>query len=181
MRAAQVSAAAGLLMNGGRALAFSSPVLAPLSGSRSLSFDNLHTQESLRLVYAVGSDFVPQSLNRLNVFLRDHYSGTVGHMDPQLFDVLFRLRQVIGSRESFQVISGYRSPATNENLRETRAGGVAKHSLHMDGKAIDIRLPGTSLSDLHGAALSLQVGGVGFYPRENFVHIDTGRVRRWGG
>ena len=162
MRAAQVSAAAGLLMNGGRALAFSSPVLAPLSGSRSLSFDNLHTQESLRLVYAVGSDFVPQSLNRLNVFLRDHYSGTVGHMDPQLFDVLFRLRQVIGSRE-------------------TRAGGVAKHSLHMDGKAIDIRLPGTSLSDLHGAALSLQAGGVGFYPRENFVHIDTGRVRRWGG
>lgn len=147
--------------------------------ARALSFDHTHTGEHIALVYALGEQFVAQALNNLNHFLRDHYSGEVGLIDPQLFDLLHRLRQELGADQPFQVISGYRSAATNSLLRNTRGGGVAKHSLHMDGKAIDVRLPGVSLTDLRDAALSLRAGGVGFYPREQFVHVDTGRVRTW--
>ncbi len=155
------------------------PALASLPSSRSLSFDNLHTNERIALVYAVGPEFVPQSLSRLNLFLRDHYSGIVGQMDPQLYDLLYTLRAKLGTQERFEVISGYRAPATNSMLKNTRGGGVAKHSLHMEGKAMDIRLPGVALEDLRDAAISLRAGGVGFYPRERFVHVDTGRVRTW--
>ena len=88
-------------------------------------------------------------------------------------------RQELGTQQPFEVISGYRSPATNDTLRSTRGGGVAKHSLHMVGKAIDVRLPGVPLTELRDAALSLRQGGVGFYPSEQFVHLDTGPVRRW--
>ena len=101
-------------------------------------------------------------------------------MDPTLFDVLHRITLALNTQTSFQVISGYRSAKTNDRLRTTRGGGVAKRSLHMDGKAIDIRLPGVPLAELRDAALSLKAGGVGFYPRDQFVHIDTGRVRSWG-
>ena len=89
------------------------------------------------------------------------------------------MRRELGVQTPFQVISGFRSPKTNANLRSTRGGGVAKRSLHMDGQAIDVRLPGVELSDLRDAALSLRLGGVGFYPRDQFVHLDTGRVRNW--
>ena len=123
---------------------------------------------------------MPQAHTRLNWFLRDHYSGEVGTMDPKLFGLLHELRSILAPKAAFDVISGYRSPTTNAFLRRTRAGGVAKRSLHMDGMAIDIRLPGVPLADLRDAAVSLQAGGVGYYPRENFVHIDTGTVRRWG-
>jgi len=148
--------------------------------ARSLSFDHTHTGEHLALVFARGDDVLPQAQQSLNHFLRDHYSGTVGQIDPTLFGVLFALRQELKTDTPFQVISGYRCPATNDRLRRTRAGGVAKRSLHMDGMAIDIRLPGVPLTDLRDAAESLQAGGVGFYKSDNFVHIDTGRVRRWG-
>ena len=97
-----------------------------------------------------------------------------------LFGLLFALRRELGSDAAYQVISGYRCPATNDRLRRTRGGGVARHSLHMDGMAIDIRLPGVPLADLRDAAQSLSGGGVGFYKTENFVHVDTGRVRHWG-
>jgi uncharacterized protein YcbK (DUF882 family) len=132
-------------------------------------------------VYATGEQYVPQALGSLNHFLRDHYSGEVGQMDPQLFDLLHGVRQALTTRTqlSYQIISGYRGPITNERLRTTRGGGVAKHSLHLEGKAIDIRLPGVPLAELRDAALSLKAGGVGYYPGEQFVHIDTGRVRRW--
>ena len=132
------------------------------------------------MIYAVGGSVLPQAQSRLDVFLRDHYTGDVGAIDPQLFDLLYRLRTTLGTRMPLQVISGYRSPFTNERLRTTRAGGVAKRSLHMDGKAIDIRIPGVALADLRDAAISLHAGGVGFYSRENFVHVDTGSVRTWG-
>ncbi|MHA7680284.1 YcbK family protein [Cupriavidus sp. PET2-C1] len=153
--------------------------LASLPDARSLSFEHTHTGERIAVVYAVGDQFMPESLAALNRFLRDHYSGQVGVIDPQLFALLYRLRQTLCCAAPFQVISGYRSPATNARLRQTRGGGVASHSLHMDGKAIDIRLPGVALSDLRDAALSLHAGGVGFYPQEQFVHADTGRVRAW--
>lgn len=166
-------AATGLMGTGAHAWAFPST-------PRSLSFDHTHTNERINLVFAQGDNFLPQALNRLNTFLRDHYNGAVGMMDPQLFDGLYRIRQALGTRASYEVISGYRSPATNSMLKETRGGGVARHSLHMEGKAIDVRLPGVPLAELRDAARSLQLGGVGFYSHEQFVHIDTGRVRTWG-
>jgi uncharacterized protein YcbK (DUF882 family) len=153
--------------------------LASRPDARSLAFDHTHTGERLSLVYAMGERYVSDALRSLNRFLRDHYSGDVGSIDPQLFDLLHRVKTQLGASQSFQVISGYRSPVTNRTLRSTRGGGVATRSLHMDGKAIDIRLPGVPLSDLRDAALSLRAGGVGYYPRDQFVHIDTGRVRSW--
>ncbi|UDM49927.1 DUF882 domain-containing protein [Cupriavidus sp. MP-37] len=153
--------------------------LAGLPDARTLAFDHTHTGERVSLVYAVGDRFVPEALTALNGFLRDHYSGKVGTIDPQLFDLLFQVRRELGTDKPFQVISGYRSPATNSRLRNSRGGGVAKHSLHMDGKAIDIRLAGVSLADVRDAAKSLQGGGVGYYETDQFVHIDTGRVRYW--
>ncbi|SOY53895.1 conserved hypothetical protein, DUF882, COG3108; putative exported protein [Cupriavidus taiwanensis] len=153
--------------------------LAGLPDARTLAFDHTHTGERVSLVYAVGDRFVPEALTTLNGFLRDHYSGKVGAIDPQLFDLLFQVRRELGTDKPFQVISGYRSPATNSRLRNSRGGGVARHSLHMDGKAIDIRLAGVSLADVRDAAKSLQGGGVGYYESDQFVHIDTGRVRYW--
>jgi uncharacterized protein YcbK (DUF882 family) len=147
--------------------------------ARALAFFHTHTQERIEIVYAVGDGYVPQALGSLNRFMRDHYTGDVGVIDPVLFDLLHRVRLELGCAQSFDVISGYRCPATNGRLRSTRGGGVAQRSLHMDGRAIDVRLPGVALADLRDAALSLRAGGVGYYPRESFVHIDTGRVRSW--
>ena len=146
---------------------------------RRLAFHHTHTGESIALVYAVGDSYVPEALIALNHFLRDHYSGDVGAIAPPLLDQLHRLQQTLGADQPFQVISGYRSPATNTALRQTRGGGVAKHSLHMEGRAIDIRLPDVALADLRDAALSLRAGGVGYYPGERFVHVDDGPLRRW--
>lgn len=156
------------------------PAAGAGGGVRELAFNHTHTRERINLVYAVDSAYVPDALGRLNLFLRDHYSGTVGHMDPLLFDQLHQVRTLLGARMPFEVISGFRCPETNENLRQTRAGGVAKRSMHMEGRAIDVRLPGVPLAELRDAALSLQAGGVGYYPADQFVHMDTGRVRRWG-
>ena len=149
---------------------------------RVLAFNHTHTRERIDLTYAVNDQYVPDALKTLNRFLRDHYSGTVGQMDPQLFDLLHQVRHALGgtSLPAFEVISGYRCPETNNHLRNSRGGGVAKRSLHMEGKAIDVRLPGVPLAELRDAAISLEAGGVGYYPSEQFVHIDTGKVRRWG-
>lgn len=174
--AAQIAASTLLIGGAGRALA-----AAPASAleTRQLSFNHLHTQERIALVYAQGAQFVAPALTRLNHFLRDHYSGEVGVIEPELFNVLHGVRRVLGTDIPFDVISGFRTAHTNETLRTTRGGGVAKHSLHMEGKAIDVRLPGVPLTELRDAAMSLQAGGVGYYERDNFVHIDTGRVRSW--
>lgn len=157
------------------------PALATEADVRSLALDHTHTGEQLALVYAQGEQYVPDALASLNHFLRDHYTGDVGVIDPNLFDLLHRVRLELGVSQSFEVISGYRCPTTNETLRITRSGGVARRSLHMDGKAIDVRLPGVPLSELRDVALSLQAGGVGYYPAEQFLHLDTGRVRSWQG
>lgn len=151
----------------------------PPDGAREIAMAHLHTRERIATVYAIGTQFLPQALGSLDHFLRDHYSGEVGRMDPQLYELLQRVRRELGSAKAFEVISGYRSPATNHHLRSSRGGGVARRSLHMEGRAIDVRLPGVALTDLRDAALSLRAGGVGFYAEQNFVHIDTGPVRRW--
>lgn len=172
--------AQAMLLGGALGLA-GKPARASVPSARSLMLDHTHTRERIDLVYASGEQYLPQALGSLNHFLRDHYSGEVGQIDPQLFDLLHNVRQVLGGGVplSYQIISGYRGPLTNARLRSTRGGGVAKRSLHMEGKAIDIRLPGVPLAELRDAALSLKAGGVGYYPRDQFVHVDTGRVRTW--
>lgn len=163
----------------GAALPLAKPALAALPTARSLELDHTHTGERLSVVFALGDRYLPEGLQRLDWFLRDHYSGEVGSIDPQLFDLLFQLRQELGCEQPFQIISGYRCAQTNARLRRTRSGGVAKQSLHMQGKAIDLRIAGVSLVDLRDAAMSQGAGGVGFYPDDEFIHLDTGRVRSW--
>lgn len=171
------------LMMGGMLLPFAQKTLASLPASlpnaRSLAFKHTHTGEQIDLTYAIDGSYVPDALTSLNRFLRDHYTGEIGRIDPQLFDLLHHLKLTLGCTDPFHVISGYRCPETNQNLKNTRGGGVAKHSLHMDGKAIDIRLPEIPLAEVRDAALSLRLGGVGYYPHEQFVHVDTGRIRHW--
>jgi len=157
--------------------------LASLAASRlpekAVSLYNIHTGESLtKAVYWAEGSLIPETLEEINFLLRDFRTGEVKEIQPGLYDLLFSLRRKLGVSEPFHVISGYRSPATNAMLRAT-SNGVACHSLHMQGKAIDIRLPGMELASLHRAALDLRRGGVGYYPKSDFVHVDIGRVRHW--
>jgi uncharacterized protein YcbK (DUF882 family) len=145
---------------------------------RSLAFKNLHTGESLRATFWAEGDYLKSEMQAVNRVLRDHRSGDVHPMDPKLLDLLYALQQSVGVTGSFHIISGYRSPASNQKLR-AKSGGVARKSLHMQGKAVDIRLPGCQLRDLRDAALALKAGGVGYYAKSDFIHVDTGRVRRW--
>lgn len=153
--------------------------LASVASLRELSFVHTHTGEALTVGYARGDVYVPAALARIDFLLRDFRTGEVSAIDPQLLDQLHALATATGSRRPFEVISGFRSLATNEALRRRGGGGVSAHSLHLEGRAIDIRLSDVSLADLRDAAVSLQAGGVGFYPQTQFVHVDTGRVRRW--
>lgn len=149
--------------------------------TRSLSFFNTHTGERLKTEYCCDGEYNPDALQQLNHILRDFRANEVKAIDPHLFDLLHELSGVLESDSPFHIISGYRSPHTNDLLR-ARGGattGVASKSLHMVGKAIDIRVPGVKLDHLRGAARSLKLGGVGYYPSSNFVHVDTGRVRYW--
>lgn len=146
---------------------------------RGLALVHLHTLERIDLVFANGPETDPAALARFSHFLRDHHSGDAGSIDPLLLDALHRLRVLLDNPSPFEIVSAYRSASTNEHLRRTRDGGVASKSLHMEGRAIDLRLPGTALTELRDAARSLQAGGVGFYPKDGFLHVDTGRVRHW--
>ena len=147
---------------------------------RRLRFYHTHTGERLALEYHDGRDYLPGALAEATRFLRDFRTGETHPIDTGLFDILWSLEQVLepGPRP-WQVISGYRSPVTNARLRQ-RGRGVAKHSLHMEGRAIDVRLEGIPTRTLYRAGLSLRCGGVGCYSRSRFVHLDTGRVRTWG-
>lgn len=149
-------------------------------GARSLSLSNLHTGEKLKLDYWSDGSYQPAALSEINRVLRDYRTGEVHVIEPRLLDLLHTLRGNMESDAAFEVISGYRSPATNAALHE-RSGGVASNSLHMRGMAIDIRLPGRALDKLHDTALNMTCGGVGYYPSSNFVHVDVGRVRKWNG
>ena len=146
-----------------------------------LRFYHTHTRERLEVVYRRGDQYIPEALDKLDHFLRDHRTGDVHHFDPHLFDLLHDLTASLAdSGGEIDVICGYRTPWSNEFLR-TRSPhtGVAQHSLHMQAEAIDIRLPGIPTSELRDAALRLHRGGVGYYRGSDFVHIDVGRVRRW--
>lgn len=157
------------------------PALATLSGTgkRSLSLYNTHTGEQLRkIVYWENGLYRRDNLQQINFLLRDHRNDEIKPIDPALLDILYGLRQKTGTSSPFEIISGYRSPASNKQLRN-QSNGVAKNSLHMVGQAIDIRLPGYPLNRLRKAATSMKRGGVGYYPKSNFIHVDTGRVRYW--
>ena len=170
---------AGAAMLASPLLAGSQRALASASATRSLSFLHTHTGETLSLVYAQGSTYVAAALARVDWLLRDFRNGEVLPIDPQLLDQLHAVTALTGSKAPFEVISGYRSPATNEALRTRGGGRVATRSLHLEGRAIDVRLADVPLGDLRDAALSIKAGGVGFYAESRFVHLDTGRVRRW--
>lgn len=159
---------------------FATPVQAALRTrmERSVFLHNIHTGESLRTVYWHDGSYQPGAMRLVNRILRDHYSGDVHPMDPQVVDLLCVLQHKIGAHKPFQIVSGYRSPQTNAMLASL-SDGVASHSLHMEGKAVDIRLEGASVRTLGRAAKSLRMGGVGQYPSSNFVHVDVGRVRTW--
>ncbi|MGH7838025.1 MAG: DUF882 domain-containing protein [Candidatus Binataceae bacterium] len=145
---------------------------------RALAFNNVHTGESIRTVYWERGAYVPDALHQLNYFFRDFRANEVKPIDPRLLDLLSELHANLGATQPFDLISGYRSAATNAWLA-AQSEGVARHSMHVEGKAADIHLPGVELTLLRRAALALAEGGVGFYPRSGFVHVDTGRVRRW--
>jgi uncharacterized protein YcbK (DUF882 family) len=138
-----------------------------------------HTGETLSVAWRSGGAIDPQAMRRVDRLLRDVRTGDVAPIDPALLEQLQRLAEATGTRAPFQVISGYRSPRTNEMLRRTGGGGVARASLHLEGRAIDVRLADVPLADLRDAARELRAGGVGGYLREGFVHLDTGRVRSW--
>ena len=146
-----------------------------------LRFFHTHTGERLDVVYRRGDRYIPEALDELDHYLRDHRTGDVRHFDPRLFDLLYDLTASLGdSGGEINVICGYRTPGSNEFLRTRNPHtGVAQHSLHMQAEAIDIRLPGIPTSELRDAALRLHRGGVGYYRSSDFVHVDVGRVRHW--
>jgi len=146
--------------------------------ARQLSFYHTHTQLSLDVVYYENGEYVDSALGEINRFLKDFRTGDIAEMDPKLLDILHDVRNELGSNETYEVISAYRSPKTNELLR-SKSGGVARNSQHLLGNAIDVRLRGVRIEKLRDTALELQRGGVGYYQQSDFVHVDTGRVRRW--
>lgn len=146
-----------------------------------LRLQNLHTGESLDIVYRIGDTYIPEALEKLDYFLRDHYTQDVVSYDPKEFDVLHSVMQRLHRPNGvIDIVCGYRTPETNEALRDASPNsGVAEHSQHMEGHAIDIRVPGVTTARLRNAALSLHEGGVGYYPVSRFVHVDVGPVRQW--
>jgi uncharacterized protein YcbK (DUF882 family) len=185
--------AGGALLNGALIGGASAGVLMPAAGTMSpsstqgvraggsarlLSFLNTHTGDTFADAYWENGTYVPDAMAAINHVMRDHRSGETHAIDPRLLDQLSRLRGVTGSSAPYQIISGYRSPATNAALHEN-SSGVATHSLHMEGRAIDIRVAGVQLERLRDAAIGMQTGGVGYYQASDFIHVDTGRVRRW--
>ncbi|MGB7217878.1 MAG: YcbK family protein [Vicinamibacterales bacterium] len=160
------------------ALGLPRPLLAQSGGGRELHFFHTHTAERLIVEYHDGRGYLADALAAVNRFLRDFRTGDEHEIDPGLLDLLHRLAGVTGTARPFEVISGYRSPATNQMLR-LHSEGVAAGSLHMQGMAIDVRLPDVPLVALRKAALAVHGGGVGYYPASRFVHVDTGRVRAW--
>jgi uncharacterized protein YcbK (DUF882 family) len=156
--------------------------LAPVQAhdARELAFYHTHTGRALSVAYYHDGRYDPKALAQIEDYLKDFRTGDRHAIDPGLLDVLFDIKTRTGSHAPFEVISAYRSPPTNEMLR-TRAAdsGVAQHSMHLQGQAIDVRLADVPLDKLRSVALHLKRGGVGFYPTSDFVHVDTGRIRYW--
>ncbi len=149
------------------------------SPERTLSFYNTHTGEQLnRIVFWADGRYIPEHLREINHILRDFRTDEIKQIDPKLLDLLFTVRRRLQIKEPLHIVSGYRSKATNSDLRRA-SSGVAKKSFHTKGKAIDIRIPGRDSRDIRKVALAMQIGGVGYYPESDFVHLDTGPFRTW--
>jgi uncharacterized protein YcbK (DUF882 family) len=179
--------AAGLVAGRARSVAAAvAPAGAALSGvpnaavHRRIALLNLHTNEHLEIEYFRDGAYVPDAMSAIEVVLRDFRNGERHAMDPHLMDYLVEVAGTLGVDPSFSVISGYRSPQTNANLRE-RSTGVAQHSLHMEGRAIDVRMKNVDCASLASHAIDMKRGGVGYYRVSNFVHLDTGAFRTWKG
>lgn len=147
-------------------------------GAMKISFRNQHTGESFNGVYRVGDRYIPDAFEQINRVLRDFRTGEVFPIDPRIMDILYNVRERMDANADYEVLSGYRSPKTNALLARN-GDGVAQNSLHMVGQAIDVRLPGYSTWKLYDTAADMRTGGTGYYKTSNFVHLDTGRVRRW--
>ena len=160
------------------AATFAPAIMARSQAARRLRLANTHTGERLDVVYAERDRYLPDALREINWLLRDFRSGETHPIEPALLDLLCDVQGLADNDRPWEVVSGFRSPSTNELLRR-QGQGVAVRSLHMQGRAIDVRLPGTATSRLRDIGLSLRAGGVGYYPKSDFVHLDTGRVRAW--
>ena len=149
-------------------------------GARRISFRNAHTGESFSGVYRVGDKYLPDAFDQINVVLRDFRTDQKYPMDPRVIDIIHTVHRMTGQQTPFEIISGYRSPKTNAMLRgRSKSSGVAKKSLHMQGRAIDLRMEGFSTKRIRDLAASLKAGGVGYYSKSDFVHMDSGDFRTW--
>lgn len=167
----------------GSLLTMGAPVIAQAAKAsfpshKTLAFQNINTGDKLKLTYFEKGRYINSALQEIDVLLRDYRTGDVHRIDTGLLDQLYDLKQMLGSSRPFDIICGYRSPFTNAKLR-SHSSGVATNSLHMQGRAIDVRLEGCDIRHLRNAAIALRRGGVGFYPKSNFVHLDTGSFRTW--
>ena len=172
---ANLAVLGGLLGLSRSASALAAPAL---DEARCLSLYSIQTGERVEQAFWSAGNFLPEGLTRINHLLRDFRTNEVKAIDPGLLQMLFDLSRKLGVEPEYHVISGYRSAKTNSMLRK-KSNGVAKKSFHLQGKAVDIRMPGVDLKDLHAAALELKQGGVGFYPGPDFVHVDVGPARTW--
>lgn len=169
---------------GATGLALASPLASakiitpPAVGERKLKLRNLHTGEKLTATYWAEGEYIYEELAAIDHVLRDHRADETIEMDHALLEQVYTLQQRLGHKGTIEIISGYRSPTTNDRLRRT-SNGVAKKSFHTMGRAIDLRMPGIPLKELRKTALKMKAGGVGYYPNSNFVHLDTGRPRFW--
>ena len=172
----------GLLLTAGGASvpvqAASQMAIPSGAGAMKVLFRNQHTGESFNGVYRVGDRYIPEAFEQINTVLRDFRTGEVFPIDPRVIDIMFHVQSELSPNTPFEVLSGYRSPKTNARLRAS-SDGVAENSLHMTGQAIDLRMPGYKTSSIYKIAGDLRAGGAGYYRKSNFVHLDTGKVRRW--
>lgn len=178
LNGALVSGAGAALLMPAQATTPAQAVAVAAADARRLAFINTHTGDTFSDAYWVSGNYVPDAMAAINHVMRDHRSGEAHAIDPRLLDQLHALKGLVDASAPFQIISGYRSPATNAALHDA-SSGVATRSLHMDGRAIDIRVRGVELPRLRDAALGMNAGGVGYYEASDFIHVDTGRVRRW--
>lgn len=148
---------------------------------RTIGLANINTGERLDTVYWQAGAYVDSAVTALNTFMRDWRNDEITDIDPALFDMLWMIGGAVGQDPEFTMLSGYRSRSTNEMMIGSGRGGIARNSMHIQGRAIDIEVPGLPAAQLRDAALALQAGGVGYYPHGNFVHLDTGQVRSWHG
>ncbi len=171
---------AGAAVAGTALAGWSGKLLAAVPQSRRVAFVNLHTGERFDGDYFQDGEYLQAALEKIENVLRDFRNGERHAIDPKLMDYLVDVAAKVGSKPIFSVISGYRSPATNEKLHSL-SSGVSQHSLHMQGRAIDVRIHGVDCAALAATALQLKRGGVGYYRASNFVHLDTGAFRTWRG